>query len=111
MSAQAGNAADLRARVTLEAPNDTPDDAGALQRVWTPFAAAWARIAPLRGAETFVAGGQETTLQYDITLRWRGDLASPMRMRYGARLFYIRAVFDPDGARRWLVCRCEEYVA
>ena len=101
----------LRSRVTLEAPDDTVDDSGALVRVWTPVADLWAKIAPQRGSEIFVAGEQETVLAHLVTIRWRPDAASPMRFLLGSRALYIRAAFDPDGRKKYLVCRCDEYAA
>ena len=47
---------ELRARALLETPVDSVDDAGSLVRVWRPVASVWAKIAPRRGAEVFVAG-------------------------------------------------------
>ena len=101
----------LRSRVTLETPVDSPDDTGALARVWTPVADLWAQISPQQGGEIFVAGAQETVLAHEVVIRWRPDVAAPMRFRLGARALYIRASFDPDQKRRRLVCRCEEYAA
>jgi SPP1 family predicted phage head-tail adaptor len=102
---------EFRSRVTLETPVDAVDNSGALMRIWTPVADLWARIAPQRGAETFVAGEQESVLAHQVTIRWRPDAASPMRFRLGARALYIRAAFDPDARKRFLVCTCEEYAA
>lgn len=103
--------ADLRTRATLEQPVDTVDSAGALLRTWTPVADVWAKVTPRNGAESFAAGAQESAIAYDATIRWRADASSPMRLRIGARALYIRAAFDPDGRKRFLVCRCEEIVA
>lgn len=104
-------AGELRARAVLEAPLDTVDDAGALTRVWQPVASVWAKVSPRRGAELFVAGEQESVLTSEVVLRWRPDVASPMRLRIGSRALLIRAAFDPDGRRRFLVCVCEEFAA
>lgn len=43
-----------------------------------------------------------------MILRWRGDLDAGKRLRDGERVFDIRAVADPDGSRRRLVCLVEE---
>lgn len=102
---------ELRTRATLETPVDSVDDAGALVRVWQPVALVWAKIAPRRGAESFASGAQESTLTSEVIVRWRPDVASPMRFRIGARALLIRAAFDPDGRRRCLVCACEEFSA
>ena len=101
----------LRTRAVLEAPDDSVDDAGALVRIWRPVASIWAKVSPRRGAELFVAGAQESVLTSEVVVRWRPDIASPMRLRIGVRALSIRAAFDPDGARRFLVCVCEEFAA
>lgn len=102
---------ELRTRAMLETPVDSVDDAGALVRIWQPVASVWAKIAPRRGAEIFVAGEQESVLTSEVVVRWRPDVASPMRFRVGSRALLIRAAFDPDGCRRFLVCACEEFAA
>lgn len=102
---------ELRTRVVLEAPDDSTDDTGALVRAWRPVASIWAKVSPRRGAELFVAGAQESVLTSEVVVRWRPDVASPMRLRIGSRALVIRAAFDPDGARRFLVCVCEEFAA
>lgn len=102
---------ELRTRAILEAPADFVDDAGALVRAWQPLASVWLKISPRRGAEIFVAGEQESVVTFDVVMRWRLDVASPMRFRIGARALSIRAAFDPDGRRRFLVCVCEEFAA
>lgn len=103
--------AGLRSRVTLQAPMDGVDDSGALTRVWTALADLWAKVEPQRGSEFFSTGAQETLLTHNVTIRWRPDLASPMRFLLGSRALYIRAAFDPDGRRKYMVCRCDEYAA
>ncbi len=102
---------ELRTRAVLETPVDSTDDVGALVRAWQPVASVWAKVAPRRGAEVFVAGEQESVLTSEVVVRWRPDVASPMRFRIGARALLIRAAFDPDGHRRFLVCACEEFAA
>lgn len=102
---------ELRTRVILEAPVDSVDDSGALVRAWQPLASVWARVSPKRGAEIFVAGEQESVLTSEVVVRWRPEVASPMRFRIGGRALLIRAAFDPDGCRRFLVCTCEEFSA
>lgn len=102
---------ELRTRAILETPVDMVDDSGALVRGWQAVASVWASVSPKRGAEIFVAGEQESVLTSEVVLRWRPDVASPMRFRIGGRALLIRAAFDPDGRRSFLVCTCEEFSA
>jgi len=101
-------AGDLRRRVTLEAPADVVDEIGGVTRSWVVVATLWARIETPRGATRLAAERLEQALGHRVTLRWRDDVTGGMRLRYGARVFAIRAVRDPDESRRSLVLDCEE---
>ena len=99
----------LRTRLALEAPVDTPDDSGAFARGWTFVAALWGKVVPVAGQETFVADAIEVAISHRVTIRARTDVANGMRFRLGDRSLLIRAVVDPDGRGRQLLCRCEEF--
>lgn len=99
----------LRTRVTLEAPLDVVDETGALQRSWIVVASPWVELAPRKTSGEYVAAEEGEAILWDVALRWRADIAPPMRFRYGARILAIRAAVDPDARRRTIVCRCEEF--
>lgn len=99
---------ELRHRVTLEAPTDTPDDAGGFARSYTPVAQLWARIEKLAARADFIAAREEQQTTHRVTTRWRGDVTQAMRFDHGGRRLYVRSVVDPDAMRRFLVCTCEE---
>jgi SPP1 family predicted phage head-tail adaptor len=98
----------LRQRMTLEAPVDTPDDSGAMTRSYAPLAQLWAKVTPLSGEARFVAEREEQAISSLALIRWRADVTSRMRLVAGARALLIHSVFDPDGRRRFLLCRCEQ---
>lgn len=98
----------MRARLELQAPVDSLDETGAIARSWTTIANVWAQLKPRAATGEFVAGEEASVVTWDVVIRWRADLAAPMRFRIGGRTLAIRAVFDPEAARRILVCRCEE---
>jgi SPP1 family predicted phage head-tail adaptor len=98
----------LRQRVTLEAPVDTPDDSGSMTRSYAPLAQIWAKLTPLSGEARFVAEREEQAITCVVLIRWRADVTSRMRLVAGARALLIHSVYDPDGRRRFLLCRCEE---
>jgi len=100
--------ADLRHRLVLEERVSVADGGGGATESWTELATVWAAMQPKSGQEREAAdrlGARATT---DITIRYRGDVTTDMRLRQGARHFNIRAVQDADGCRRWLKCTCEE---
>lgn len=98
----------LRRRMLLERPVATPDGLGGATNTHETVAAVWARLDWISGEERWLADRPEQAARQRITLRWRGDVSAGLRLRDGARIFDIRAVADPDGSRRRLVCLVEE---
>lgn len=98
----------MNARLELEAPVETPDGQGGATITFEEKAAAWALIEPVTYTVEEEAGGETFTLTHRIWLRWRSDVAAGMRLRKGARIFWIGATQDPDETERYLICHCEE---
>ena len=106
-----GNAFDpglLNARLVLEQLEEVPDGQGGVMPGHGAVATVWARIEPVAAKADEAAGTLRVAVTHRIRLRWRGDLAGGMRLRRGARIFEIRAFYDPDETGRYLVCDCEE---
>ena len=99
---------EMRLRMSLQAPVDTPDDIGAMTRSYVTICDLWAKLTPVSGESRFVEDRQEQALEWIAQIRWRADVTSQMRLVLGARTLRIEAAFDPDGRRRFLSCRCEE---
>jgi SPP1 family predicted phage head-tail adaptor len=98
----------LRRRLVLEGPVATPDGLGGATQAFATIAAVWGQVEWLGGGERWRMGRPEQAATHRITLRWRVGVDSSQRLRDGARLYDIRAVADPDGGRRRLVCLVEE---
>jgi SPP1 family predicted phage head-tail adaptor len=98
----------LRRRLLLEAPVEAPDGAGGSLRTFETVAAVWAQVEWLSGDERWQGGRPEQRVSHRITLRWRAGVDAGRRLRDGEQSFDIRAVGDPDGGRRRLVCLVEE---
>ena len=98
----------LRQRVTIETPIDAPDGAAGFTRRYAPLANVWARIEAVSGQDRFVEQRQEQAITHVAQIRWRSDVTSQMRLVFGARKLLIQSVYDTDGRRRFLICRCEE---
>jgi SPP1 family predicted phage head-tail adaptor len=98
----------MRRRLLLEAPVELPDGAGGSLRAFETAAAVWAQVEWLSGDERWQGGRPEQRVSHRITLRWRAGVDAGQRLRDGAQIFDIRAVGDPDGGRRRLVCLVEE---
>lgn len=98
----------LRRRLLLEAPVETPDSAGGQLRNFETVAAVWAQVEWLSGDERWRGERPEQAASHRISMRWRGGVDAGQRLRDGDQIFDIRAVGDPDGSRRRLVCLVEE---
>jgi SPP1 family predicted phage head-tail adaptor len=103
-----GTVGALRRRLVLEAPVLTPDGLGGQTQLFQTVAAVWAQVEWLGGGERWRLGRPEQAGSHRITLRWRAGIDAGQRLRDGAHLFDIRAIADPDGSRRRLVCLVEE---
>lgn len=94
----------LRHRLFLEAPVDTPDGAGGNNRSWSPVAAMWGAIRPRRGNEDLIAGSLRAEVTHKIVIRHRTDVDANMRFALGTRRFRIVSIADMDGRAARLVC-------
>lgn len=104
----------LRHRLTIQAANPTADVYGGQQDPWaqpTSVARVWGQIRPLRGTEQLRGMQLEGRVSHRIVIRKREGVTSAMRIKFGARLFNIRAVIDPGEEKRWLELLCDEGVA
>jgi SPP1 family predicted phage head-tail adaptor len=100
--------ASLRHRLTLEAPDESPDGAGGVVRTWTALGEIWAAIEPLAAGEAVIADKRLGRLTHRIVVRSRSDLTLNHRFRLGFRSFAIRALRDADERGRFLDCLVEE---
>ncbi len=104
-------AATLRHRVSLQSAADTADGGGGTTTVWSDVATLWASIEPLKGSERLFAQRLESRVTHRLRLRHRIGVTTAMRVKFGARIFNIRAVINPGERNRLLVVLCEEGVA
>jgi SPP1 family predicted phage head-tail adaptor len=107
-ASKAGGLARLRRRLVIEAPVETPDGAGGVERSFAPFGALWGQVEWQRGEERWLASRPEQAGSIRITCRARSGLHAGMRFRDGERCYDIKALGDPEGDGRRLVCLCEE---
>jgi SPP1 family predicted phage head-tail adaptor len=98
----------LRHRLTLEAPVDTPDDAGGVVRSYATAATVWAAIAPLIPRAAVDADGLAATLTHRITIRAGVSVTTRHRFVLGTRVLRILTVRDPDESGRFLEIAAEE---
>ncbi|MFZ1991863.1 MAG: phage head closure protein [Alphaproteobacteria bacterium] len=99
---------DLRHRVTFKTPVATLDDGGGQSIAWADGPGVWARIVSLGGAEVVRASEIVPRGTYRLTIRYRNDLTPAMRIQFGAKLFEIDAIYDPEGKGALLFVDCHD---
>ncbi len=97
----------LRSRVVLQQRAITPDTGGGGVDAWTTLATVWAEIIPLAQAERGEAEQTRAGGAFDITIRYRSDVTSDLRVLYLNAPLAIRSVIDVDNRHRWLQLHCE----
>ncbi|WEZ83991.1 phage head closure protein [Rhizobium sp. 32-5/1] len=98
----------LSARLELEMPMPVSDGQGGSVPGYAIVGSLWAMIEPVSMPDSERADEAVFSVTHRIWVRYRTDITAGMRFRKGSRLFLIRAHFDADETRRYLVCRCEE---
>lgn len=88
---------ELRHRITLESPAETPDEGGGRAIAWQTAATVWARIESAAGKELARAGEIEPQTLYRITIRHRSGVSAAMRAQWNGKTIGITSVYDPDG--------------
>jgi len=98
----------MSARLDLEMRSDVGDGQGGIVQGFVAVASLWARIEPVAMAKEERADAAVFTVTHRIWIRFRDDIEAGMRFRKGGRIFTVRAFYDPDETRRYVVCRCVE---
>lgn len=93
---------DLRQRLMLDAPVETPDGQGGVTRAWGLVAEVWGAVLPRSGGEGEDAARFAGRVAHIVWLRHRPGVVPGMRVRLGPRVFEIASVIDIDERHRWL---------
>lgn len=101
----------LRHLVTVQSEEKTPDGMGGYSLSWTDGATFWARIEPISGREQLQAMQLQENITHRIHCRERTDVSAGKRLKFGSRVFNVRAAFDIHERGRYLEIMAEEGVA
>jgi len=89
----------LKTRLVIQQPVETPDDQGGVVRAWTAFATVWAQVTPLSARRDMQADADGATQSYRIVLRSNLSLTLQHRFSGGAGIYRIIAIRDRDDRR------------
>lgn len=100
----------LRHRITIQYPSPTQDATNDPVVSWRVLATVWADVRPAGSQERLQRQADQVVAQVDqrVRMRYRSDITTQMRVKWGTRYFDIEGVNDPDGRRRELRLDCRE---
>lgn len=99
---------ELRQRVVFQSAVKLDDGYGGKQVIWQDAFSAWALIEPLSAHEKFEAMSVQSRITHRVYIRYRSDVSTGMRIRYGDRLFEIEGILDVGEQKRFLELLCSE---
>ena len=98
----------LRHRVDLQSVAESQSGTGAVKRSWSTYATVWAEVRPAQGGERFTAQRVTAETTHTVRIRWRSGVTTADRVKFGARVFEIESILNPDERDRELVLLCKE---
>lgn len=109
---------ELRDRIRIEQDNGTTfDEIGGAIPGWTALNVGtedgmiWAKVEPMSQGEQWRRLQMNATANWKITIRYRSDLTTKLRVMFGSRTFEVKGVSNPDMRKRFCELACEEMVA
>ena len=101
---------ELRHRLVLEQPVETPDGAGGVSRSYATVTTLWAAVVPVTARGDVVAEDLSATVTQRIVIRSGPEVTTRHRLREGARIFRVLALRDQYGSGRFIEINAEERV-
>lgn len=99
---------ELRQRIVFQSAIKLDDGYGGKQVVWQDGFSAWALIEPLSAHEKFEAMSVQSGVTHRVYIRYRPDVGTEMRIKYGNRIFEIEGILDIGEQKRFLELLCSE---
>jgi len=102
-------ASELRHRIIIQASTKISDGMGSFTTSWSDVATIWAGIWPLRPKEVIENMRAEGKLTHRIRIRYRKNLTSANRLKFGNRYFNIKGPpINPNERNIYLDIMAEE---
>lgn len=97
---------ELRELINFEVRTDVTDAGGGRSTTWGSLTQAWAKIQPVKGGETAEADKVEKQQTYLVTIRYRTDINTKMRINWGGVILNIRSIENRDMKKRFIIMEC-----
>lgn len=104
----------MRERVTFQEESRVDDNGGGYALTWANIAdtpTMYAEVVPLSAGEALRYRQLEATVTHKVTIRYRDDITSAMRISHGAKVYNVRSLLNRDARGRFLEMLVEEGVA
>lgn len=98
-------------KISYEREQETPDMRGGSIIEWEYQGEIWAFIKPVSWGESMAQARLNSTITHNIHTRFDGDIRTTDRLKYGDRIFQIKAVVNEDERNMWTIIRAVEQVA
>jgi SPP1 family predicted phage head-tail adaptor len=85
--------------ITIQTPSVTRNAVGQEVTTWETFATEWANMVVRTAAERTQPDQTVNTRSYQLTIRYRNDLTTDMRVVVDGQTLEIEATYDPNGRR------------
>lgn len=100
-------------RLAIQSLSASQGNYGEPTGTWSTLVTVWAHIKPLQGRELQAAQQMAPEVTHRIAVAYSAALADPVAMAkcratYGARIFNIHAVMNPDERNRELIILASE---
>lgn len=98
----------LKHRVTIQAIARVEDLQGGYTESWVDGETIHASIEPAKGWEKFQAQQTQTPVTHKITARYRADITTAVRLKFGSRIFAVKEVRNVNEDNRFLKIQAVE---
>jgi SPP1 family predicted phage head-tail adaptor len=102
------NVGQMRERVAIYSQAQAVDVVGDITTTWTQVATCWARMEPLSANQVELAGRDDATRRYQMTVRYRTDITTNSRIMWRGRRFDVQGITDPTEQRVFLTVYLSE---
>jgi SPP1 family predicted phage head-tail adaptor len=96
----------LRHRVEIQEFTTVIDDDGYPTENWGTIATVWASVEPVSGKEYWAAAAVQAETTVKVTMRYRDGITTAHRLRFGGRVYDIKAVINVEERNRVLELMC-----